>query len=125
MPVEKGGPSLGPTLKAGKDRVSGNMSTPIRLRKLRMTLCTKGKKQSHLRFYALYEKDHRELRLWPHSVDGESAVHGLRETAYFAAFYLAFLALGFLHPIANAQTGEWAWMEGGTTRRISPACTAR
>ena len=43
-----------------KDRRLGNLSTPIRVRKLQRALYAKAKSEPGYRFYALYDKMYRE-----------------------------------------------------------------
>jgi RNA-directed DNA polymerase len=60
MPVE--GRSLGSvsTQEVARDRRLGNLSTPLSVQKLQAALNAKAKSSDSSRFYALYDKIHRQ-----------------------------------------------------------------
>src|SRR3954468_3254132 len=60
MPVEERGLSSRQTQYVVRTWRLGNLSTPIRVQKLQMALHAKAKAEAGYRFYALYDKIHRE-----------------------------------------------------------------
>ena len=60
MPVEGRGLSSRQTQQVGKDKRLGNLSTPRSVQKLQKALHAKAKAEPGYRFYALYDKMHRE-----------------------------------------------------------------
>ena len=60
MPAEGRGLGSRPTQDVARAWRLGNLSTPIRVQKLQMALHAKAKAEAEYRFYALYDKVHRE-----------------------------------------------------------------
>ena len=60
MPVEGRGLSSRSTQDVGKDRRLGNLATPESVQKLQKALHAKAKAEADYRFYALYDKMHRD-----------------------------------------------------------------
>ena len=60
MPAEGRGLGSRPTQDVARAWRLGNLSTPIRVQKLQMALHAKAKAEAGYRFYALYDKVHRE-----------------------------------------------------------------
>ena len=60
MPMEGRGLSSRSTQQVARDGKLGNLSIPESVQKLRTALQAKAKENSGFRFYALYDKVHRE-----------------------------------------------------------------